>query len=335
MGYSREIYDTVRQKLYDMRIKSSEELARKKKLFFTRFPEASEIEKKLALTAIASAKAVLEGSDAKKELESLRERSVLLRNRLSEILKRVNLPENYLEIQHNCEKCQDEGFVDGVMCGCMRNMMKKESYRKLNSISPLELSSFDTFSIDYYPENSEPGYQSPKERMKIIFDFCRKYSDNFSKKSPNLIMMGNTGLGKTHLSLAIASEAINKGYGVIYVSAPNMVTKLEKEKFQNYGRDSEDSEKHFIDCDLLIIDDLGTEYSNAFSNSAIYNIVNSRIMMMKPTIISTNLNMKELEKNYSPRMVSRIIGNNIRLEFLGFDIRQKRLKNSLKHQKIE
>ena len=331
MGYSKEIYDGVRQKLYEMRVKSLEELERKKKLFFARFPEAFEIEKKLALTAIESAKAVLGGSDTKKELEQLRERSTSLRNRLLEILKSVNLPEDYLELKHNCEKCQDEGFIDGVMCSCMKDMMKKESYAKLNSISPLELSSFETFSTDYYPEKSEFSGQSPRERMKIIFDFCKKYSDNFGKKSPNLIMMGNTGLGKTHLSLAIASEAINKGYGVIYVSAPNMVTKLEKEKFQNYGRDGEESEKHFVDCDLLIIDDLGTEYSNAFSNSAVYNIVNSRIMMAKPTIISTNLTMKELEKNYSPRLVSRIIGNNIRLEFLGFDIRQKRLRHSLNH----
>ncbi|MDO4199693.1 MAG: ATP-binding protein [Clostridia bacterium] len=327
MGYSREIYDKVRQELYEFRIQSWEELERKKKLFFARFPEASEIEKKLALTAIDSAKAVLGGSDTKKELESLRERSVSLRSRLSEILKSVNLPEDYLEVKHKCPKCQDEGFIDGVMCSCMKNMMKKESYRKLNSMSPLELSSFETFSLDYYPENDESSGQSPRGRMELILNFCKKYSENFSKKSPNLIMVGNPGLGKTHLSLAIASEAIDKGYGVIYVSAPNMVTKLEKEKFQNYGRDGEESEKHFIDCDLLIIDDLGTEYSNAFSNSAVYNIVNSRIMMSKPTIINTNLTMKELEKNYSPRMVSRIIGNNIRLEFLGLDVRQKRLKH--------
>lgn len=330
MAYSREIYDSVRQKLYEMRVKSAEEQERKRKLLFARFPEAGEIEKELALTAIDTAKAVLGGSDAKKELESLRVRNASLRNRLSEILRSVNLPENYLEIHHSCEKCEDEGFIDGVMCRCMKDMLEKESYERLNRISPLELSSFDTFSIDYYPENSEPGRQSPRERMKLIFDFCKKYAANFRKKSPSLIMMGDPGLGKTHLSLAIASEAIAKGYGVVYISAPNMVTRLEKEKFQNYGKDGEESEKHFIDCDLLIIDDLGTEYSNAFSNSAIYNIVNSRIMMAKPTIISTNLTMKELEKNYSPRMVSRIVGSNQRLEFLGFDIRQKRFKDSLK-----
>ena len=331
MGYSKDVYDEVEQKLYKMRLNSWEELERRKQLFFKRFPEAGKIEKKLALTALESARAVVGGSNTRQELTLLREKNSELRDRLNDILKSVNLPADYLEVSHNCKKCGDEGFVDGVMCGCMRDMLKKESYKKLNSISPLELSSFDTFSLEYYPDvPHEQGKQSPKERMKLIYNFCQKYADEFSRKSPSLILMGNTGLGKTHLSLSIAREVINKGYGVIYISAQNMISKLEKEKFQNYGKDFDESERHFIDCDLLIIDDLGTEYATSFSASAIYNIINSRIMMSKPTIISTNLSMKELEKNYSTRMVSRIIGNNIRLEFLGFDIRQKRLRDSLK-----
>lgn len=331
MGYSKEIYDQVQQNLYRLRVQSWEKLEQRKKMFFERFPEAAEIEKKLASTALESARAVLRGANSKEELDSLREKNSELRGRLRDILESVNLSENYLEVQHECEKCDDEGFIDGIMCECMRNMLKKESYKKLSGMSPLELSSFDSFRLDYYPESPlESGSQSPRQRMQIILDFCKKYANDFTKNSPSLIMVGNTGLGKTHLSLAIASDAIEKGYGVIYVSAQNMITKLEKEKFQNYSKNSGESEQHFIDCDLLIIDDLGTEYSTSFSNAAVYNIINSRIMMSKPTIVSTNLNMKELEKNYSPRMVSRIIGNNIRLEFLGLDIRQKRLKDTLR-----
>ena len=136
------------------------------------------------------------------------------------------------------------------------------------------------------------------------------------------MLTGGTGLGKTHLSLSIAREVINKGFGVIYGSAQNIVSKMENEKFRNY-QSSDESERHYIDCDLLIVDDLGTEYTTAFSSAAIYNIINSRIMMSKPTIISTNLTMKDMEKSYTYRMVSRVIGNNIRLEFLGSDIRQK------------
>lgn len=333
MGYSRDIYEEVQQKLYRMRVNAWEELEKKKQMFFKRFPEAEIIEKKLAKTAIDSARAVLKGSDVKKELESLREQNVFLRKRLTEILKRVDLPSDYLEVKHHCKKCGDEGFVDGVMCDCMKDLMKKSSYNKLNSISPLELSSFDTFSLDYYPDYAEvEGRKSPREEMCGIFEYCRKYADGFSSKSPSLLMVGHTGLGKTHLSLAIASDVIDKGYGVIYISAQNMVSKLEKDKFQNFGKYFDESERHFIDCDLLIIDDLGTEYATSFSGAAIYNVINSRIMMMKPTIISTNLTMKELQKSYSPRMISRIMGNNIRLEFAGSDIRQRRLIESLQNK---
>ena len=134
-------------------------------------------------------------------------------------------------------------------------------------------------------------------------------------------MQGATGLGKTHLSLAIANVVLNKRFGVIYGSTPNILSKLEKERFR-YTRTYEDSEKYLLDCDLLILDDLGTEYSTAYSSSTIYNIINSRIMMSKPTIISTNLSVRELEKVYSERLVSRIMGNHLRLRFLGTDIRQ-------------
>ncbi len=327
MGYSREIYDEVQKKLYRMRTEAWEELNKKKEIFYKRFPAACDIQKSLASTAIDAARAVLKGANATKELYKLKERNKILRQKLKEILESVDLPENYLEVQYYCDKCAGEGFVDGIMCTCMKDMLKKESYKKLNQMSPLELSAFENFSLDYYSDiklnNTD---QTPRKRMSLILNFCRKYAYEFSKNSPSLLMTGSTGLGKTHLSLAVAREVISKGYGVIYGSTQNIVSKMEKEKFQNF-RDENESERHFIDCDLLIIDDLGTEYSTAFSNAAIYNVINSRIMMSKPTIISTNLSMRELEKNYTQRMVSRIIGNNIRLEFLGSDIRQRRMIN--------
>ncbi len=326
MGYSREIYDEVQNKLYRIRNESWEELNRKKEIFYKRFPAASDIEKNLASTALEVARAVLSGANSVGELYKLKEKNKILRENLKEILESVDLPEDYLEVRYICDKCADEGFIDGIMCSCMKEMLKKESYKKLNQMSPLELSSFEKFSLDYYSDVSLTDKdQSPKKRMSLILSFCRKYAYDFNKNSPSLLMTGSTGLGKTHLSLAIAREVINKGCGVIYGSTQNIVSKMEKEKFQNFRGENE-SERHFIDCDLLIIDDLGTEYTTAFSNAAIYNVINSRIMMNKPTIISTNFSMRELEKNYTQRMVSRIIGNNIRLEFLGCDIRQRRMK---------
>lgn len=142
-------------------------------------------------------------------------------------------------------------------------------------------------------------------------------------ESPNLLMQGGTGLGKTHLSLAIAHEAIEKGYGVIYGSAQNMVTNLEKERFQK-DNEQQDTNQLMLQCDLLIIDDLGTEFSTSFVTAAIYNIVNTRLMTHKPTIISTNLSMKELEERYTERFASRILGSYIPLFFRGKDIRQQK-----------
>lgn len=323
MGYSREIFEEVQKKLYKKRNEAWEELERKKEILYKRFPMAEKIEKELSSTALQSARAVIAGNNSKTELIKLREKNKLLREKLKEILLSVDLREDYLEINYSCKKCSDEGFVDGIMCECMKDMLKKESYARLNSMSPLELSSFENFSLDYYSDVSpDKSEQSPRKRMSLILDFCKKYAKNFNVHSPGLLLTGGTGLGKTHLSLSIAREVINKGFGVIYGSAQNIVSKMENEKFKNY-QNGEESERHYIDCDLLIIDDLGTEYNTAFSSAAIYNIINSRIMMNKPTIISTNLSMKEMEKSYTYRTVSRIIGNNIRLEFLGSDIRQK------------
>lgn len=324
MGYSKEIYDKVQKELYDIKMEAVDELNRKKDILYNRFPEAAEIEKQLSATAIKAARAVISGANSKDELLKLRQTTKNLRERLTHILKSVNLPEDYLELNYRCKKCSDEGYVEGIMCDCMKKMMKKEVYNELNKMSPLELSSFENFSLDFYSDTPQPNSElTPKKRMAKILEFCKKYASQFKKNSPSLLMTGSTGLGKTHLSLAIAKEVIEKGFGVIYGSAQNIISKVEKEKFRGYQNSSDETERHYIDCDLLIIDDLGTEYLTSFSSAAIYNIVNSRIMMNKPTIISTNLSMKELEKNYSQRMVSRIIGNNIRLEFLGSDIRQK------------
>ena len=325
MAYSREIFEEVQNKLYKKRMSAFEELKFKKEVFYRRFPRAKEIEKELSLTAIEASKAVLGGGSAMSEIKKLKEKNKVLNDELCEILKDAGLPKDHLEIKYSCEKCSDEGFIDGRMCSCMKDMLKKESYNRLNKMSPLELSSFDNFSLDYYLKTSPEGKHSPHKRMSLIYNFCRKYAGGFKKNSPNLLFTGRTGLGKTHLSLAIAREVIDKGFAVIYGSSQSMVSKMERERFQNYSENGE-SEKHFINCDLLIIDDLGTEFMSPFSVAAIYNIINSRIMMNKATIISTNLTMRELEKNYTERLVSRMIGNNIRLEFLGEDIRQKKLK---------
>ena len=329
MGYTQEIFEEARKKLYLRKVNAQQEFEKKQKILYSKSSRAAEIESELALTGIRAAKAVAKGGNAKLELLKLRERNEALRKELRCIINNFGFPDGYFKIKYFCPLCQDNGFIDGKMCKCMKELLRKECYNKLNESSALSLSSFGTFSLEYYSETPlKFGGASPKKRMSLILEYCKDYSKDFSKNSPSLLFTGNTGLGKTHLSLAIAREVINKGYGVLYTSAQSLVSKMEKEKFKSYT-DISDVEGCFINCDLLIIDDLGTEFSTAFSSSCIYNIINSRIIKSKPTIISTNFTMKELEKTYAQSTVSRIIGNNIRLEFLGSDVRQKLLKKRL------
>lgn len=326
MPYNPEIYEKAIKILENTKNKNIRECEKRRRLFFLKNNRALEIEKLLSRTSIIAAKSVLGGKNCKEELNILKNKNLLLQNELNEILKSYNLPQNYLDIHYNCEKCKDTGYIDGKMCHCLRQLLRNETYKELNSLSPLSLSSFDTFSLDYYPQDNIESGTLIKSKMKKILEFCIKYSEDFSLYSENLFMTGKTGLGKTHISLAIANEIINKNFGVIYASTPNIISKLERERFKRDGA-FEDTESHILKCDLLILDDLGTEFQTTFSNSTIYNIINSRILYKRPTIISTNYSIQEIQKNYSERLVSRIWGNFKLLNFVGKDIRSQIASN--------
>lgn len=329
MGYNKEVYEKANRLLEQCRRQAIQEAETRKNRIYSLYPRAREIERELSSTAVKAAKAVLSGQNAAQQLEKLKDNNLSLQQELASILKAAGVEPDFLDIHYQCSYCQDEGYVDGTMCSCMKQLLRQEAYRQLNQLSPLSLCSFDSFSLDFYSDKPvREGYPSPRKRMEGILGYCKRYAADFSTHSPSLLMQGATGLGKTHLSLAIAQVAINKGFGVIYGSTQNIISKLEKERF-SYRKDiDEDSEQHLVQCDLLILDDLGTEFSTGFSNATVYNLLNSRILSAKPTIISTNLTMRELERAYSERLVSRIMGNHVRLEFLGSDIRQqKRIQN--------
>ena len=311
MGYSKEIIEAANRAMEQRRRQSITKAEQRRRSFFSRYPRALEIERELSRTAAKAAKAVLTGSNARLELERLKESNQALQSELAALLKSAGVSEDYLEIRYACPLCKDEGYVDGKMCSCMKQLLRDEAYQRLNALSPLSLSSFDTFSLNYYGESPlKAGGIPPKKRMEDIYRYCKNYAANFDPQlSPSLLMQGATGLGKTHLSLAIARAAIGKGFGVIYCSARGS---------------ADESDVYLLECDLLILDDLGTEFPTSFSSSTIYNMINSRLMASRPTIISTNLTMRELEKQYSQRLVSRIMGNHVRLEFLGSDVRQKK-----------
>ena len=332
MAYSTEFHDKAREEINKRRKKAEDEAAQRRIEIVTKYADISEIESELSSTGLAIASAMgLSGENLTEKIEKIRQKNKDLIQKRNELFQKYNIPENYFDIQYTCPKCKDTGMIEDYdeekkvsygasFCDCYLNILKGFAIEKMTKSTPLELSNFEDFNLDYYPDAMING-ESPYREMAKVFNSCKKYAENFDTDSTSLYFFGRTGLGKTHLSLAIANEAIKKGYNVIYGSVINFLNKMEKEKF---GRveSSIDTEELLIDADLLILDDLGAEFSTAYTVSALYNIINSRIARGVPTIISSNLDLEELKSRYPESVASRIIGNYAIVQFIGKDIRQ-------------
>ena len=317
MAYSKETYKKAEQELAQRRSRALAERENHHRIAVETVPEILEAEEKMSRAGLATIKAVGMGAaDAKEYIQKLSEINLEAQAQRRLLLKSNGFPEDWLDVHYTCKKCEDKGFVSGIMCGCFKELLKSIEYEKLCSKLPVGNCRFDNFKLDYYPDGAGT---SPKKRMESVLNYCKEYAADFSRRSPSLLLYGKTGLGKTHLSLAIAGNAVEEGYGVIYSSAQNLFNKLEKDKF---GKADANTEEAILDCDLLIIDDLGAEFTTQFTVSALYNIVNSRELEGKPTIISTNLMPEQLTKAYGERIASRILSNYVMLYFDGSDIRQ-------------
>lgn len=317
MAYSKETYKKAEQELAQRRSRALAERENHHRIAVETVPEILEAEEKMSRAGLATIKAVGMGAaDAKEYIQKLSEINLEAQAQRRLLLKSNGFPEDWLDVHYTCKKCEDKGFVSGIMCGCFKELLKSIEYEKLCSKLPVGNCRFDNFKLDYYPDGAGT---SPKKRMESVLNYCKAYAADFSRRSPSLLLYGKTGLGKTHLSLAIAGKAVEEGYGVIYSSAQNLFNKLEKDKF---GKADANTEEAILDCDLLIIDDLGAEFTTQFTVSALYNIINSRELEGKPTIISTNLMPEQLTKAYGERIASRILSNYVMLYFDGSDIRQ-------------
>lgn len=269
---------------------------------------------KIAITALSGDKSALK--DMQKQMQEL-----------SKEKKKILSAFKIQEISYDCENCKDTGYIDGKLCECVKEITKQMAFEELSRDMPIFESRFDNFNLNYYPNKENESGINPRKRITAILKLCREYVINFNpKSSPNLLFMGDSGLGKTHLTLAMVSGIIEKGYNVIYGSAYNLFSAIENEHFTS---EKGDSYENMLACDLLVIDDLGTEFTTSFVQSTLYGLVNSRILSGKPTIINTNLTMAEVEKRYSPRISSRFIGSYTAKKFVGNDIRQiKALENA-------
>ena len=314
MGYSKEIYEKALKIKTDESKKSAEEYD----LAIARLRETNKdfcaIETRLAKAGSEIALAAFSGDS--KKLDALKAVCDELNSKKAILLKNAGIKKPEIA----CKKCGDTGYLKGKLCDCVLSIAKKLTFEELSKSIPLANFSFDNFDLNYYPDKADEQGAVPRKRAESILNLSKQFVADFSADTRSLLFMGGSGLGKTHLSLAIVSAVSEKGYGVIYGSAQNLFGAAEKEHFSYSGETA--AQDALMRCDLLVIDDLGTEFYSSFASTLFYNLINSRILNKKPTVISTNLTFDELEKRYSPRIASRFIGSYDMKKFIGNDIRQ-------------
>ena len=277
--------------------------------------EVAEIDEELSKTGMLIFKTACSGGD----IAPIKERNKQLQHRRREIIISLGYPEDYTDVKYSCTDCSDSGYIDGVKtCHCLKELIIKERIAASAMGNLIEKQSFDSFSLKCYDYD-----EKVLERMTAILAMAKNYVKNFSKRKDNLLLIGPTGTGKTHISTAIARELIHEGYDVIYDSTQNILSDFEDDKFRG-GWNSENRSDKYLECTLLIIDDLGTEMPSQFVTAALYALVNDRLLAGKAMIISTNLNTEDMTRRYNPQIASRLRGSFTRVAFLGDDIRVKK-----------
>lgn len=294
-------------------------------------PEVSKITKELASTSHNLVRVLnnYTGAERERQFEMLKIMNLDFQSQLEKVLIEKGYGADYLDVHYFCGNCNDTGYSDGHRCGCLSKLLVEIAERELSKISQSGSCSFDNFNLEFYRntlwESSSLNVKGANvyEKMLWNYNFCKKYADNFSENADSIFMMGLTGLGKTHLSLAIANVVIKKGYSVICGSIGDILRRIEDQQF---GRADYESNvmQEILDIDLLLLDDLGSEFEKKFNESALYNIINTRINNSRATIISTNFTIEEMEERYNTRITSRLFFSFKMLSFVGDDIRQKR-----------
>lgn len=323
MGYNKKNYARIRAEYQTKFLKAHAEADRRTAELHQKSAELAEIDRALAHTGVEIAMAALgTGEEYQTKLAAVEKKNTELQVRRAALLENMGYPADYTVPPYECPKCKDSGFVGVKMCDCMRRDLIMAAYASSGLGRLLQSQSFDNFDLSFYKDN-EKNYAL----MKDTLEQAKKYAEQFSLNSGNLIFLGKTGLGKTHLSTAVARCVIDRGFDVYYTGAIEMFEDFERARF-GYGeerREAGEALERYTECDLLILDDLGAETVNQFTTSCLYAVLNNRINMKKPTIISTNLTGPEIKERYAERISSRIFGEFSARNFLGSDIRRQKL----------
>ena len=321
MGYSAEVVRRARQRLAEAKEDRESENRQHLAAAYEQVPRLREIDRQLRMTMAHAARAAFQaGSDGQRELAQARQENLALQQERQRLAEEF-FEEGYLDDIPICDKCGGSGYIGSTMCECLRELCRQEQKKEVSILSGSR-DSFSHFRLDYYPDRIDPTYGvSPRTIMEKNLKDCKNYAVFFSEKSDNLLLSGNPGLGKTFLSACIARTVADRGYSVAYETAGHLFTKMERAKFANDEACRQETEG-YTQCDLLILDDLGTEMPGQFTNVALYGLINDRLLLGKPTIISTNLTTDDIAKRYTPQIASRLRGSYRRVPFVGDDIRQ-------------
>lgn len=325
MAYDPKILQRATARLDRRRAAREAELDARRQELYRRFPRLAQIDAELKTTIIGVITAALRrGVDPQPELRRLKAENQGLQQERRDILTANGYPADALESRPYCPKCDDSGWVGVEMCSCLKELCAQEQIKDLSSLLNLGEQSFDHFDLSLYsPQPWEPQGISPRENMKLVYDICRNYADKFGKYYfKNLLLSGTPGLGKTFLSACIARTVSERGYSVVYDTVGNILSRFEEQKFRS-DESARDDTRRYLACDLLIVDDLGSELTTPFAQSALYTLVNTRLAADLATVISTNLTKEQLRQRYSPQLASRLEGEYRLLPFFGEDIRLK------------
>ena len=323
MGYSTEVVQRARARLAEAKADRESENQQHLAQAYEKVPRLREIDRQLRLTmALAAQAAFSQGGDVQAMMNEAKEKNLALQQEREE-LARTYFEEGYLDDSPICEKCGGSGYIGSAMCECLTELCRQEQKKELTLLN-VGRESFEQFRLEYYPDRVDPKWGvNIRSVMEKTYQTCRKYAYGFNEKSGNLLFSGDTGLGKTFLSACIARTVADRGCSVVYESAGHLFSKLERAKFSG-DESAREEVKKYNDCDLLIVDDLGTEMPGQFTTSALYSLINDRLLCGRATIISTNLNTDDLSRRYSPQIASRLRGSFTRVAFLGDDIRVKK-----------
>ena len=320
MAYDAQVVRRARQRLESAKADKESENRQKLQMIYEKLPRVRQIDMELRKSMVLATQAVFSGGDgAQAAMEEVKKANLALQAERKSLID-TGFGENFLDESPVCNRCGGVGYVGTQMCSCLQELCRQEQKKELSLLSCGE-HDFSDFRLEYYPDRAISGGKvTLRAIMQKTYQDCRTYAEAFDTNSPSLLFSGDTGLGKTFLSACIARAVADQGYSVVYESAVHLFEKMEKAKFSGDEAAAKETEKYTA-CDLLIVDDLGTEMGGQFVTMALYTLINDRILSGKPTIISTNLTKEDMDKRYSTQILSRLRGNYKRVPFVGDDIR--------------